>query len=312
MQIQTDFPNIRRKHLKTLQVNITLKCNQACVHCHVDAGPKRIEMMSDEVIEHIIQYIKDHKIETIDITGGAPELHPKFQYLVKAVKDLNVHIIDRCNLTILLEPGQEALAEFLAKNDVEIVASLPCYSEKNVDQQRGKGVFDKSILALQKLNKLGYGKEDTNKKLSLVYNPQQAVLPPEQKQLELDYKKRLREDYAIVFDQLYVLCNMPINRFAKQLQHEGNLENYIQLLKDNYVSNNLDNVMCRSLISIDWQGYVYDCDFNQMLDFKITKNAPLHISDLNDHDLYDSEILIADHCYACTAGQGSSCGGALQ
>ena len=307
------FPAITRKQLDTLQVNLTLKCNQACVHCHVDAGPKRTEAMSEKVIDQVITVLKKNKIKNLDITGGAPELHSKFRYLVKKAASSGVHVIDRCNLTILLEPGYEDLAEFLAAHEVEIVASLPCYSKQNVDNQRGKGVFEKSIRALQKLNSLGYGKEQGNKQLSLVYNPQQAVLPPSQHVLEQDYKIRLKQDFGIDFNQLFVLCNMPINRFGKYLHDQGCYSQYIGLLKESYDKNNLDNVMCRNLISIDWNGYVYDCDFNQMLNMKIEQGEKfLHISDLIDIDINGKYIRVAEHCFACTAGQGSSCGGALQ
>lgn len=309
----SEFPNIQRKQLDTLQVNLTLRCNQACVHCHVDAGPKRTEAMSDEIIEQIIVLLKHNTIQTLDITGGAPELHPGFQYLVEQARLLDVHVIDRCNLTILLEPGQEDLAVFLSEQAVEIVASLPCYSQENVDQQRGKGVFAKSIEGLQKLNALGYGKPDSQQRLSLVYNPQNAVLPPEQTTLEQAYKEKLFKDFGIEFNQLYVLCNMPINRFAHMLNNQGCYNHYLSLLKSSYDANNLENVMCRSMVSIDWQGNVYDCDFNQMLNMKLAKGDRfLHISDLLQMDLTGNEILVADHCFACTAGQGSSCGGALQ
>ena len=307
------FPSITRKSIDTLQVNLTLKCNQACVHCHVDAGPKRTEQMSDEVIEHIVAYMSESTVNTLDITGGAPELHPRFRYLVQAAHAQGLRVIDRCNLTILFEPGQEDLADFLADHEVEITASLPCYTEDNVDQQRGKGVFEKSIAALQRFNELGYGCGDPKRPLNLVYNPQNPVLPPGQQQLEQDYKQHLLDHFDVHFDQLLVLANMPINRFAKILDHQGCLNEYLGLLKSAHQNSNLENVMCRSLISVDWQGYLYDCDFNQMLNLPIqNQEQPLHIADLLTKNLLNQPIIVNEHCFACTAGQGSSCGGALQ
>ncbi len=307
------FPKIVRNQVDTLQINLTLRCNQACVHCHVDAGPKRTERMADETIESILSYLSTKKVNTLDITGGAPEMHPRFRYLVDSAHALGVHIIDRCNLTILLEDGYEGLAEYLASKNIEIVASLPCYSEENVDQQRGKGVFTKSIQALNQLNALGYGQADSGKKLSLVYNPQNPVLPPDQKQLEKDYKNILLEKYGIYFNELLVLCNMPINRFAHMLDNQGSLNDYMLLLKNSYSAENLEHVMCRSMVSVDWQGYVYDCDFNQMLNLNLMcEDKYLNISELSKIELEGKKIIVNDHCFACTAGQGSSCGGALQ
>ncbi|AMX02098.1 arsenosugar biosynthesis radical SAM (seleno)protein ArsS [Microbulbifer thermotolerans] len=305
----SDFPAIRREKIDTLQVNIGYKCNQTCVHCHVNAGPNRTEMMNAENLALIPDVLRVRKISTLDITGGAPEMHEGFRSLVIAARNLGVHVIDRCNLTILFEPGQEELAEFLAGNKVEVVASLPCYSLDNVDSQRGKGVFEKSIAALQKLNALGYGKPDSGLVLNLVYNPQGPVLPPNQQQLEADYKRELFAHFGIVFNNLYALANMPIKRFGSTLISKGRFADYMQLLKDSYSADNLKSVMCRSLVSVDWRGNLYDCDFNQQLELALP--GSMHLRDLLELDMRDTPIRVADHCYGCTAGQGSSCGGAL-
>lgn len=323
--IDTDFPPIRRQTLQTLQVNLGYLCNLSCTHCHVNAGPKRTELMDRETIDAILVFMEKRGIGTLDLTGGAPEMNPHFRYLVGAARERGVNVIDRCNLTILLESGYEGMGEFLAEQRVEIVASLPCYSEQNVAEQRGKGVFERSIEALQGLNRLGYGVKP-GLELNLVYNPNGAFLPPDQHQLELDYKRNLGEEYAIVFNQLLTITNMPISRFGGTLLAKNQYEDYMQLLKDSFSPTNLDGVMCKSLLSIDWQGYVYDCDFNQMLGMPlqtlddygghlITSDRSLknrwHIRDLLDTDLNNSPIRIGEHCYGCTAGQGSSCGGAL-
>lgn len=306
---QLGFPPIQRRQTKTLQINITLKCNQACFHCHVNASPKRTEMMSDETLNVIYQLLGKGGIETLDITGGAPELHPHFRNLVSVAVNAGVKVIDRCNLTVLDEPGQENTAEFLADNNVDIVASLPCYLEENVDQQRGEGVFVKSIRNLQKLNQLGYGK---NRVLNLVYNPQGPVLPPGQDELRSQYKEYLFEKYGIVFNDLFVICNMPINRFGSTLISQNRFDDYMKLLKQSHKDENLESVMCRDLISVDWQGRLYDCDFNQMLGLDINRDqSSMHVSELLNNDLVNQTITVRDHCYACTAGQGSSCGGAL-
>ena len=309
----SDFPAIHRNRLDTLQVNLGYKCNQSCLHCHVNAGPTRTEAMSRETIFEVIAFLKSAGIKTLDITGGAPELNPHFRLLVKAARDIGVRVIDRCNLTILHEPGQEDLADFLHDNGVDIVASLPCYLEENVDRQRGKGVFDASIRALQLLNKKGYGKAGSPLKLSLVYNPQGAVLPPAQGPLENDYRKHLGEHFGIAFTELYVLTNMPIQRFGSTLISKGNFEHYMDVLKNAYQPQNLDSLMCRSLLSVDWRGFVYDCDFNQMLGLPLAwKNKPrAHLRELMGADIANNPIVVKDHCYGCTAGQGSSCGGAL-
>ena len=309
---QFDFPAISRAELETLQINIGLKCNQQCVHCHVNSSPKRTEMMTSETLSTVKSFLKNNNIKTLDITGGAPELHPEFKSLVSFATDNDIHIIDRCNLTILFEPEMEELAEFLASNKVEVVASLPCYLEENVDAQRGKGVFDKSIAGLKLLNDLGYGKDKTGLILNLVYNPQGASLPPAQEELEKAYKKELHERYGIVFNQLFTLCNMPIQRFGSTLISKNTLNDYMSLLKSSHKDENIESVMCRNLISVDWQGYVYDCDFNQMLSLNLSgKEQPVHLSELVNKNINNASIAVRDHCYACTAGQGSSCSGAL-
>ena len=312
----SDFPPIRRDAVTTLQVNLGYRCNQSCVHCHVNAGPNRTEMMDDATLALISDVLRARRITTLDLTGGAPELHPRFRELVRRARDQGVRVIDRCNLTILLEPGQEALAAFLADNEVEIVASLPCYSIDNVDRQRGTGVFDKSIAALQRLNALGYGRAGSGRVLNLVYNPQGPVLPPDQQRLESDYKRELWARFGIVFNTLYALANMPIQRFGSMLISTGQFNDYLQLLKDAHRTANLANVMCRSLISVDWQGRLYDCDFNQQLELPVAKAfsaiEPPHLRDLLHDDPAGDSIRVAAHCYGCTAGKGSSCGGALE
>lgn len=309
---KTDFPPIKRGSLETLQVNLGYMCNQQCLHCHVNAGPNRTEIMERETCEHILTYLRaTPSIKTLDLTGGAPELNPHFRYLVKQARELGVHIIDRCNLTIL--SVQDDLAEFIAEQRLEVVASLPCYLEENVNKQRGKGVFQDSIAGLRQLNTLGYGQEDQDLQLNLVFNPQGPSLPPPQAALEADYKKFLKQKYGIVFNQLYTICNLPIQRFGSTLISKGEFNTYLQLLRDAHSDDNLETVMCRSLISIDWQGYVYDCDFNQMLGLHLCLDTPKkrHISELLGVDLRGNPIIVAEHCYGCTAGQGSSCGGAL-
>ena len=307
------FPHLRRKALETLQVNLGYKCNQACFHCHVNASPDRKEMMSAETIDDVIGFMRAAKVTTLDLTGGAPELNDEFRRLVIAARALNVRVIDRCNLTILSEPGQESLAEFLAEQKVEVSASLPCYSQENVDKQRGEGVFEKSITGLKKLNALGYGRADSGLVLNLVYNPQGPNLPPEQGKLEADYHRLLRENFAVVFNHLFTITNMPIQRFGSTLISKGQFEGYMDLLVSSFQAHNLDSVMCRSLLSVDYLGYVYDCDFNQMLGLPLQHGGKLktHLRDLMAIDLLGNAIVVKDHCYGCTAGQGSSCGGAL-
>ena len=306
------FPAIRRGKLETLQINVGYRCNQSCVHCHVNAGPNRTEEMTGTIADLVLDFLRRQKIPTLDITGGAPELNPHFRRLVREARKLGVKVMDRCNLTILEQPGQEDLAEFLAGERVEVVASMPCYLRDNVEQQRGKGVFDGSIRGLRRLNAIGYGR-DPALPLHLVYNPQGPSLPPAQVTLEADYKRVLGEHYGIVFNKLYVLANMPIQRFGSMLVTRGEFESYLGLLKDAHLDANLGGVMCRSLLSVDWRGYVYDCDFNQMLDLPMARrqNRRVHLADLLDSTIDGNPIRVAGHCYGCTAGQGSSCGGAL-
>lgn len=309
--IPGDFPAITRDHTDVLQINLGYRCNQSCSHCHVNAGPTRTEMMSDETMATIFDLISSRRFRLLDLTGGAPELHPRFQELVLHAKQHQLSIRDRCNLTILLEPEQENLAAFLAEHDVEIVASLPCYTQENVDTQRGKGVFNDSIKALQLLNRLGYGEHHA---LHLVYNPLGPQLPPSQDQLKTAYTQRLYEDFNIRFNDLFVITNMPIQRFGSSLLSSGHFASYMSTLRANHLDENLTQVMCKTTISVDWQGYIFDCDFNQMLDHPMINNdtrKPLHVRDLLDAALADHPIRTGNHCYGCTAGQGSSCSGAL-
>jgi radical SAM/Cys-rich protein len=313
----TDFPHIRRARLDTLQVNLGYRCNQSCVHCHVNAGPNRTEMMDGALVDLVLDVLRARRIATLDLTGGAPELNVHFRRLVKAARALDVQVIDRCNLTILSEPGQEGLAEFLAAQGVEVVASLPCYSMERVDRQRGDGVFERSIAGLQALNALGYGDAGTGLALNLVYNPQGAALPPPQAALEADYKRELATRFGIRFNRLFALTNMPVQRFGSTLVSKGEFHSYLQLLKSAYLPGNLDTVMCNTMLSVDWQGDLYDCDFNQMLGLPaslagLTGSSRPHLRDLLLHGAVGQPIHVADHCYGCTAGQGSSCGGALQ
>jgi radical SAM/Cys-rich protein len=311
---QIGFPSIRRARLDTLQLNVGYRCNQSCVHCHVNAGPNRTEEMSGEIIDTALVFMERRRIATLDITGGAPELNPHFRRLVSAARAMGMRVMDRCNLTVIEVTGQEDLSEFLAAEQVEIVASLPCYLEDNVDRQRGRGVFEASIRALRRLNALGYGSEQSSLVLNLVYNPQGPSLPPPQDALEADYRRVLGERYGIMFNRLYTLANMPIQRFGAILLAQGEFDRYLALLKDAHLDRNIEQVMCRGLISVDWQGFVYDCDFNQMLDLPLLdrRRRPLRLSDILDAELEGQPIRVAGHCYGCTAGQGSSCGGALK
>ena len=309
----TDFPPLRRKALDTLQVNLGYVCNQTCLHCHVNAGPTRTEAMTGETARQVIEYLRATGAGTLDLTGGAPELNANFRPMVAAARALGARVIDRCNLTVLLEPGQEDLAEFLAAHRVDIVASLPCYTPELVDRQRGKGVYETSIAAIRKLNALGYGREGGGPALDLVYNPQGASLPPPQAKLEADYKRILGEQFGVAFNRLYTIANMPIQRFGSTLVSKGQFNAYMELLRGAHRDENLEGVMCRSLVSIDWRGYLYDCDFNQMLGLPlaVAGRARPHIADALERDLEGNSIVVRDHCYGCTAGQGSSCGGAL-
>ena len=329
--LPTSFPQVRRSKLDILQVNLGYLCNLSCTHCHVNAGPTRTELMSAENVDLVVEYLKFSGANMLDLTGGAPEMNPEFRRLVKLASEYHVEIIDRCNLTILEEPGYEDLADFLAEYKVTVVASLPCYSEKNVREQRGKGVFEDSIKGLKRLNEKGYGRSP-ELRLDLVYNPNGAFLPPAQDKLEADYKQILWDEFEIEFNSLLTITNMPIKRFGGALLAKGEYEAYMNLLRDNYAPENLETLMCRNTLSVDWKGYVYDCDFNQMLEMPIEKqiaadesdaadliasdtevssSARLHLRDLFSKSIEGQKISVGEHCYGCTAGQGSSCGGAL-
>ncbi len=305
------FPSIYKEPIETLQINIGYKCNQACKHCHVNSSPLRTEKMSNKIISLIPKVIEKYKIKTLDITGGAPELHPEFKNLINSLSTKQVDIIDRCNLTIFFEEGYEDLPQFLAKNKVIVTASLPCYEKNNVELQRGLGVFEKSINAIKILNDLGYGKKENGLQLNLVYNPVSPILPPSQEILERDYKKILFEKYNIVFNNLYTITNMPINRYEESLRRDGKLNTYYKLLKENFNEKNLENLMCKKTISVNWLGEIYDCDFNQQINFRENK-GPKTLFDLLDESFtFNYGVAVKEHCFACTAGAGSSCGGTL-
>ena len=317
---QIAFPAIARRQLSTLQLNLGYRCNIACLHCHVNAGPTRKEEMSKEIIDLSLEFAAKQGIKTLDLTGGSPEMNPHFQYLVRGARASGMQVMDRFNPTIAEEIGYEWVPDFLAAQRVEVVASLPCYTETNVDNQRGDGVFAASVRVLQHMNTLGFGVADSGLELNLVYNPSGAFLPGAQGKLERDYKVRLQTDHGIVFNKLYTLANMPIKRFGSWLQAKGEFQTYMTLLHDNHQDRNLDSVLCRDLISVDYQGYVYDCDFNQMLGLALGQpevandaNLPAqtHLRELLTSDFNGRPIRVAGHCFGCTAGQGSSCGGAL-
>ena len=312
-RLQSNGLTLSRRAVDVLQVNLGRYCNLACIHCHVESGPTRKEMMSRETVDAVLDFLATTEIPTLDITGGAPELHRDFDYLVESARGLGRHVMDRCNLTVIFESGKDYLPEFFKLHQVELVCSLPCYSEENVDKQRGKGTFESSIRALQRLNEIGYGQPGGDLVLNLVYNPVGPHLPPPQEQLEQDYKRILREQFGILFNHLYCLSNMAITRYATHLKLRGEYDRYVELLETNFNAVTLDRVMCRDLISIGWNGLVYDCDFNQMLDMPLlddTGNA-LHIASLSLDEVLNRAIQVGDHCYACSAGSGSSCGGAL-
>ncbi len=311
--IRAPFPEVKRQATTTLQLNLGYLCNQKCHHCHVAAGPMRTEIMSGETIDAIFGFLNKSQIRQIDLTGGAPEMNPHFRSLVERARSLGVRVTDRCNLTVLGLPEQRTLPEFLARHQVEITASLPCYQKDNVDGQRGEGVFEASIQALQTLNLLGYGREGSGLILNLVYNPSGPVLPPPQKELEEQYREELRKNNGIVFNQLFVVTNMPIRRFRDQLTRMGQLKPYLELLRNSFLEDNMEKLMCRNLISVDWEGFCYDCDFNQMLDLPLGagRGRRIHISELEALRENGAPVRTADHCFGCTAGQGSSCGGAL-
>jgi len=316
--------SLSRRTISTLQINVGKICNLACHHCHVESGPKRTEIMTWETMRQILDWLDQHQptlgIRTVDLTGGAPEMNPNFKRLVREMRDRNIHVLDRCNLTILLEPGYEDMAQFLADHQVEIVASLPCYLEENVDKQRGKGVFNESVDALQRLNRLGYGGPGSGLKLDLVYNPVGYGLPPAQESLEADYKRELHAHFGIAFNKLWTITNMPIKRFEHALHRDGKFDTYMAKLTDAHNDANIDGVMCRDLVSVGWQGSVYDCDFNQMLQMPIDgPSGEEHIVEAESRKLWDyapgelidRTIRTGTHCFGCTAGAGSSCTGQL-
>ncbi|HEY3151096.1 MAG TPA: arsenosugar biosynthesis radical SAM (seleno)protein ArsS [Candidatus Binatia bacterium] len=312
-KLQIAGDDFKRRAVDVLQVNMGRYCNLACIHCHAESGPTRKEMMSRETVDAVVNFLASTSIPTLDITGGAPELHSDFDYLVKSARELGRHVMDRCNLTVIFEPGKDHLPEFFKQQRVELVCSLPCYSAENVDKQRGKGTFDASIRALQRFNELGYGQLESGLILNLVYNPVGPHLPPPQQELEQDYKRILGEQFGIVFNYLFCLSNMPITRYATHLKLRGEYDRYVELLEANFNAVTLDQVMCRNLISVGWNGTIYDCDFNQMLDFPVIgrNGKPLNILGLSLDQVFDHPIIVGDHCYACTAGSGSSCGGSL-
>ena len=312
--VASNFPALSRRAVDTVQANLGYRCNQSCVHCHVNAGPQRKEEMAPETVAALLAFIAaSPEVRVLDLTGGAPELNPQFRALVTVARARGLRVVDRCNLTILEEPGQDDLADFLAAQQVEVVASLPCYLEENVDRQRGKGTFDASIRGLRRLNALGYGVPDSGLLLNLVFNPQGPSLPPPQEALTAAYREHLGHEFGIVFNQLFTLANMPIQRFGSMLVSKGQFNAYLRLLRDAHRDENVEHVMCRHLLSVDWQGYLYDCDFNQQLGLNIgsTNRHRLHLTDLAAAALAGWPIRVADHCYGCTAGQGSSCAGAL-
>jgi radical SAM/Cys-rich protein len=309
--LKSDFPKIRRGQLSTLQMNLGYLCNLSCTHCHVNAGPTRTELMTRETMEIALQFAEKYQLDTLDLTGGSPEMNPDFRWFVEKAREQGLHVMDRCNPTILVEPGYEGTAEFLAEKQVEVIASLPCYLEDNVDAQRGKGAFSASIKGLKKLNELGYGQPQNDLTLNLVFNPQGISLPPSQTELEETYRQFLSKHFNLQFNSLYTITNMPIQRFGAILLATGQLKEYMNLLKQAYQPANLEQVMCRSLLSVDWQGYVYDCDFNQMLQMPLL-SLSTHLKQLLIKMPEAMPIAVADHCYGCTAGQGSSCTGELK
>lgn len=304
------FPRLNRGRLDTLQMNLGYLCNLACVHCHVAAGPNRTELMDWETMETALAFMERQGIQTLDVTGGSPEMNPHFRDLFSRARDMGVQLMDRCNPTIIEEPGYEWIPAFLAEHRTQVVASLPCYQSDNVDKQRGKGSFDASIEGLRKLNEQGYGDPDSGLELDLVYNPIGAHLPPDQVKLEQDYRDFLDREFGLRFNKLFAIANMPIKRWGSLLLSTNQFDDYMQTLRNAHRKENMAGVMCRNLISVDWQGYVYDCDFNQMLDLDLGGQRT-HLADLLDRDLEGDPVRVSGHCYGCTAGQGSSCGGAL-
>lgn len=306
------FPAIARRAPTTLQLNLGYLCNIACIHCHVNAGPTRKELMDQATMVLALEVAARHGIRTLDLTGGSPEMNPHFRWLVEAARAAGLHVMDRFNPTVAEHPGFDWVPEFLATHRVEAIASLPCYTETNVDTQRGDGVFASSIRVLRAMNAHGYGVDGSGLVLNLVYNPGGDFLPGSQEKLEADYKRRLADEHGIVFNHLYTLANMPVQRFGSWLQSKGRFDAYLGLLRDHHRDENLERVMCRDLLSIDWQGHAFDCDFNQMLGLPLGGDAGRpHLRDLLDAPLEGRPIRVSGHCYGCTAGQGSSCGGAL-
>lgn len=310
--VEHGIASLKATSLTTLQINVGKLCNQTCHHCHVDAGPQRTEIMTKETIDQVLKVLAGTPgITTVDITGGAPEMNPHFEYLVKECRKLDRNILDRCNLTVFFVKGKDHLPKFLADHGVEIIASLPCYQENNVDAQRGKGVFDRSIAALKQLNAVGYGKKGSGLFLHLVYNPLGPSLPPPQEELQADYQEELQTRFGIQFNRLFTITNMPINRFLEDLVTAGKLEDYYTLLLNSFNPAAVEGLMCRSLLSVGWDGRLYDCDFNQMLNLSLHSKAPQHIRDFSPDTLQNRIITVDSHCFGCTAGSGSSCGGTL-
>ncbi|MDQ3286735.1 MAG: arsenosugar biosynthesis radical SAM protein ArsS [Pseudomonadota bacterium] len=307
----SDFPAIERGRITTLQLNLGYLCNLSCIHCHVNAGPRRTEMMDADTMRLALEVARKLGVETLDLTGGSPEMNPEFRWLVSEARAMGLHVMDRLNPTIMEEPGYEWVGEFLAENRVEAIASLPCYSQDNVDEQRGNGVFESSIKALRRLNELGYAEPGSPLTLNLVYNPNGAFLPPAQAALEAEYRRLLGENFGIAFNHLYALANMPIQRYGSWLVSKGHFATYMATLRDAHREDNIESLMCRSSVSVDYNGHLYDCDFNQMLKLPLGgRDRPTHLRELLDSGL-PRAIGVAGHCYGCTAGQGSSCGGAL-
>jgi len=306
---------LQRDSLEILQLNLGKLCNLTCSHCHVNAGPARKEIMQSQTVDKFLEWYRQHPIPVVDLTGGAPEMMPDFRRLVDSLLEINpaARIIDRCNLVILNEPGYEWLSDFMKERELEIVASMPCYTAENVNEQRGDGVFDRSIKALQELNEIGYGTGDAKRPLNLVYNPGGAWLPPEQDKLEADYKRELLEHFGIRFDKLYALANLPVSRFASYLRGRGEYQEYMQLLVSSFNPATVEGLMCRNTLSVDWTGRVYDCDFNQMLKLSWIDDdkQSLYLWELDPDELPGREVQVASHCFGCTAGSGSSCGGSL-
>ena len=307
----SDFPAIERGKVTTLQLNLGYLCNLSCIHCHVNAGPRRTEAMDGDTMRLALDVARHLGVGTLDLTGGSPEMNPRFRWLVEQAKGMGLHVMDRLNPTIMGEPGYGWVGAFLAEHGVEVVASLPCYSQDNVDEQRGNGVFESSIKALRELNALGYGQPGGALTLNLVYNPNGAFLPPEQSALEAQYRRLLGDNFGIVFNHLFALANMPIQRYGSWLLSKGHFATYMATLRDAHRDENIDAVMCRSSVSVDYNGELFDCDFNQMLKLPLAgRTQPTHLRDLLVGGL-PRAIGVAGHCYGCTAGQGSSCGGAL-